>query len=133
MKLNLDLSIHFWIGLVIFLAAAISTGTIHLTNAIPDIAIPYVTAWAGIFNVVGSGYLTTALALHNASPEAKVKLVDELAKDPASSVVGVVTTDDVSGKALAASIPGNTTVTANSIGAVSVSKDSVPPLQPKVA
>lgn len=72
MKLNLDLSIHFWIGLVIFVASAISTGTIHLTNAIPDVAIPYVTAWAGILNVIGAGYLTTALALHNASPEAKI-------------------------------------------------------------
>jgi len=72
MKLNFDLNIHFWIGLAIFVASAISTGTIHLTNAIPDAAIPYVTAWAGILNVVGSGYLTGALALHNASPQAKI-------------------------------------------------------------
>jgi hypothetical protein len=75
MKINLDLSVHFWIGLVIFVASAISTGTIHLTNAIPDGAIPYVTAWAGILNVIGSGYLTTALALHNASPQAKIEAV----------------------------------------------------------
>jgi len=75
MKINLDLSVHFWIGLVIFIASAISTGTIHLTNAIPDGAIPYVTAWAGILNVIGSGYLTTALALHNASPQAKIDAV----------------------------------------------------------
>ena len=81
MKFNIDLSIHFWIGLVIFIASAISTGTIHLTNAIPDGVIPYVTAWAGILNVIGSGYLTTALALHNASPEAKIEAVQANPKD----------------------------------------------------
>lgn len=75
MKLNLDLSLHFWIGLAIFLCTAISSGTIHLTNAIPDAAIPYVVAWSSIISIVGSGYLTAALGLHNASPEAKIEAV----------------------------------------------------------
>jgi hypothetical protein len=104
MKVNLDLSVHFWIGLVIFIASAISTGTIHLTNAIPEVAIPYVTAWAGILNVIGSGYLTTALALHNASPEAKIDAVkaDPTARNTLISAVadmpevkGIVTTPAV--------------------------------------
>ncbi len=87
MKLNFDLNIHFWIGLAIFVASAISTGTIHLTNAIPDAAIPYVTAWAGIFNVIGTGYLTSALAMHNASPQAKIDAAAALPE-----VKGIVTT-----------------------------------------
>ncbi len=86
MKLNFDLNIHFWIGLAIFVASAISTGTIHLTNAIPDAAIPYVTAWAGIFNVIGTGYLTSALAMHNASPASKIDAAAALPE-----VKGIVT------------------------------------------
>ncbi len=72
MKLDFDLNIHFWIGLAIFVASAISTGTINLSHAIPDDAIPAVHAWAGILDVIGTGYLTGALALHNASPQAKL-------------------------------------------------------------
>ncbi len=72
MKFNFDFNPHFWIGLVIFLSSAISSGTIHLTNAIPADAIPYVTAWSSIISIVGSGYLTAALGMHNASPQAKI-------------------------------------------------------------
>jgi hypothetical protein len=70
-KINFDFNPHFWIGLAIFVTTAISSGTIHLTNAIPEVAIPYVVAWSSIISIVGSGYLTAALGLHNASPEAK--------------------------------------------------------------
>lgn len=78
MKINgisVDLNLHFWIGLVIFTASAITSGTIHLTNAIPDAAIPYVVAWSSIVTVVGSGYLTVALGLHNADPQVRRDLV----------------------------------------------------------
>lgn len=75
MKLNIDLSLHFWIGLAIFVCTAVSSGTIHLTNAIPEVAIPYVVAWSSIISIIGSGYLTAALGLHNASPEAKIEAV----------------------------------------------------------
>src|ERR1017187_8579778 len=74
-KLNFDFSPHFFIGLAIFVTTAISSGTIHLTHAIPDAAIPYVVAWSSIISIVGSGYLTAALGLHNASPEARRDLV----------------------------------------------------------
>ncbi len=132
MKLNVDLSLHFWIGLAIFVSSGISGGMIHLTNAIPADWIPAVTAWSSIISIIGSGYLTAALGLHNASPEAKVKAVDALAKDPTSPIVGVVTANTPEGKAIANSIPGNTTVVANSPGANSVAQDSVPPLQSKL-
>lgn len=101
MKLNFDFNIHFWLGLVIFMASAISSGTIHLTHAIPDVAIPYVTAWSSIISVVGTGYLTAALGLHNASPQAKMEAAAALPE-----VKGIVTTramaaDTVSEKVVA--------------------------------
>jgi hypothetical protein len=90
MKINVDLSIHFWIGLVIFIASAISAGTIHLTNAIPMDWIPSVTAWAGILSVVGNGYMVGALALHNASPQARLDVAAEV-----PGVKGIVTTKEL--------------------------------------
>ena len=86
MKLNFDFNPHFWVGLAIFITTAISSGTIHLTNAIPDVAIPYVTAWSSIISIVGSGYLTAALGMHNASPEAKIEAAAALPE-----VRGIVT------------------------------------------
>lgn len=63
---QLNTSIHFWIGLFIFICSAIATGTIHLTGAVPAEWVGPVTAWAGIFNVIGTGYLTAALGLTTA-------------------------------------------------------------------
>ena len=64
MKFNFgDLSIHFWIGLGIFIAHGIAGGTIHLTNMIPDAAIPAVTAWSSALTTIGLGYLVAALGL----------------------------------------------------------------------
>jgi hypothetical protein len=110
MKINLDLSIHFWIGLVIFVASGISAGAIHLTNAVPESWIPYITAWAGILSVVGPGYLTGALALHNASPQAKLDVAAALPE-----VKGIVTNtqlahDTVSPKVVATAAEIPTTV-----------------------
>ena len=62
-----------------------------------------------------------------------IKVVDAMAKDPASPVVGVVTSNTPEGKALANAIPGNTTVVANSQAANSVAQDNVPPLQAKAS
>lgn len=94
MKLNIDLSPHFWIGLVIFVCTAISSGTINLTHAIPDDTIPYVTAWSSILSVVGTGYLTAALGLHNASPQAKIDVAAALPE-----VKGIVVQRDVAAAA----------------------------------
>ena len=84
---KLDLSIHFWIGLAIFIASGIATGIIHLNGAIPAEWIGPITSWAGIFNVIGTGYLTSALGLHNASPQAKMDAAAALPE-----VKGIVTT-----------------------------------------
>lgn len=86
--ISIDLNLHFWIGLVIFVSTAIASGTIHLTDAIPDDWIRPVTAWASIVSIVGSGYLTVALGLHNADPQVRRDLV---ANQPKTLVV---TTDD---------------------------------------
>lgn len=84
MKLSFDFNPHFWIGLAIFVTTAISSGTIHLTNMIPADAIPYVTAWSSAISIIGSGYLTAALGLHNADPQTRRDLV---ASQPGTMVV----------------------------------------------
>ncbi len=84
MKFNFDFSIHFWIGLAIFIATGVSSGGIHLTHMIPDDWIPTATAWLNFFAFVGSGYLTAALGLHNADPETRSRLV---ASQPGTMVV----------------------------------------------
>lgn len=87
MKLNFDFNIHFWIGLFFFVCTAISSGTIHLTHAIPEYWIPAATAWASIFAVIGSGYMAVAVGAHNASPQAKLEAAAALPE-----VKGIVTT-----------------------------------------
>ena len=87
MKLNLDLNIHFWIGLAIFISTGVASGGINLSHMIPDASIPYATAWLNFFSFIGSGYLTAALGMHNASPEAKIEAAAALPE-----VRGIVTT-----------------------------------------
>ncbi len=108
MKLNIDLSVHFWIGLAIFISSAISTGTIHLTNAIPDVAIPYVVAWSSIISIVGSGYLTAALGLHNASPQAKIEAVQSSPAGRNTLISAVADMPEVKGIVATASVAYDT-------------------------
>jgi hypothetical protein len=84
-------------------------------------------------------FMTLAIAvvsgifgLMNHTQTNAIKIVDTIAKDRASPVVGIVTANTAEGKALAAAIPGNTTVIANSAAATSVAQDNVPPLKEKV-
>ena len=60
-----NMSPHFWVGLVLFMIAGISGGTIHLTGIVPADWIPTVTAWAALFNTIGTGYLTVALGIQS--------------------------------------------------------------------
>ncbi len=73
MKLNFDFNVHFWIGLAIFISTGVSSGGIHLTHMIPDDWIPTATAWLNFLAFIGSGYLTAALGLHNASPQQRIE------------------------------------------------------------
>lgn len=84
MKLNLDLSPHFWIGLAIFIATGVSSGGLHLTHMVPEAWIPTVTAWLNFLSFIGSGYLTAALGMHNADPQVRRDLV---AAQPGTMVV----------------------------------------------
>jgi hypothetical protein len=58
--------LHFnWLvmlGIVTTIMQGLTSGTIHLTNAIPDSWIPRVTAWAGIFATLNSVILTGAIS-----------------------------------------------------------------------
>lgn len=62
-----------------------------------------------------------------------VKIVDEIAKDPTSPVVGVVTANTPAGKALADAMPGHTTAAANSVAASAIAQDNIPPLAAKAS
>jgi hypothetical protein len=56
--MNIDLNMHFWVGLTVTACSAIAGGTVHLTNAIPADWIPAVTAWSSILAMLGGAYLT---------------------------------------------------------------------------
>lgn len=58
--------------------------------------------------------------------QAAVATVAQIAADPKSPVVGVVTTNDAAGRQLAESIAHLTVAAANSQAAVSIAQDSVP-------
>lgn len=78
-------------------------------------------------SLVGAGW---GLAAHTQA--AAVAAVAKIAADPASPVVGVVTTNTIEGRALASSLPAEVQP-ANSAGADFIARDSVPPLPPKAA
>lgn len=63
---------------------------------------------------MGAGAIWSAF-VH--SDKNAVAVVDAMAKDPASAVQAVITTATPEGRVLAASIPGNTTVSAGSVEA----------------
>jgi hypothetical protein len=78
-------------------------------------------AFAVVSGVVGLFVHTQANA---------VAVVATIAADPTSPVVGVITTNTMEGRKLAASLPAEV-APANSAAASSISLDNVPPLAPK--
>jgi hypothetical protein len=99
---HVDPTVRFWIGVVVSVAIAVSSGTLVLTNAIPHDWIPMVTAWCGIIAFVGSASLTvlngmgattqSRLASAAALPEVKAIVTNApLAADtPSDKVVGTI-------------------------------------------
>jgi hypothetical protein len=99
---HIDPVVRFWIGVVVTVAIAVSSGTLVLTNAIPHDWIPVVTAWCGIIAFGGSAILTTLngmgattqsrLASAAAIPEVKAILTTvPTAQDaPSDKVVGTI-------------------------------------------
>ncbi len=81
---NVDPVIRFWIGIIVTIAVAVSQGTLVLTNAIPAAAIPYVTAWSGIFAFAGSALLT---ALNGAASTTSSRIASAAADPKVSSIV----------------------------------------------
>jgi hypothetical protein len=59
----------FWFSVAITVAIAISSGAVHLTDAVPAAWIPAVIAWSGIIAVIGSAVQTSlqGLGMSNAS------------------------------------------------------------------
>lgn len=55
---NVDPIVRFWIGVGVTLAIGISSGTVHLTGAIPHDWILPATSWCSILAFVGSSVLT---------------------------------------------------------------------------
>lgn len=100
-QINVDLNIHFWAGVLIFAAGGISNGTVHLTHMIPEVAIPTVIAWSSFISWLGSGYLTGALLLHNASPQAKLDAAAALPEVRGIVTTPALATDTVSNKVVA--------------------------------
>lgn len=124
MKLNVDLNIHFWIGLAIFVATGVSSGGIHLAHMIPDDWIPTATAWLNFLAFIGSGYLTAALGLHNASPEAKIEAVQSTPAGRNTLISAVADMPEVKG------IVANTNVVhdTESDKVIAKASDIVPPV-----
>lgn len=62
MQLHFDWPV--WLGIVTTIMQGIASGTIHLTNMIPERYIPTATAYAGFFATINSLVLTAVLGLH---------------------------------------------------------------------
>lgn len=56
---------RFWIGVVVTIAIGVSSGTVVLTNAIPDAWIKPAIAWCGLIAFGGSALLTALNGLAN--------------------------------------------------------------------
>jgi hypothetical protein len=83
-----------------------------------------------LIGVVISG-VTSLLTLLAHTHQAAVATVAQIAADPKSSVVGVVTTNDPAGNQLALSIPQPTVAPATTALAGSIAQDDIPPLTKK--
>jgi len=65
---HIDPVVRFWIGVAITIAIGISGGAVSLTHAVPDLWIPYVTAWASIIAFTGSAVLTALNGMATSNP-----------------------------------------------------------------
>ena len=54
---NINPGVVFWVSFLVTIAIGVSTGTLVLTNAVPAIYVPAVTAWCGIGAFIGSAFL----------------------------------------------------------------------------
>lgn len=85
-------------------------------------------AFMGLAVAVVSGIF----GLWNHTQSNAVAVVAKMASDPASPVVGVVTTNDAAGRAIA-DAHGAVVSVANTPAAAAIAQDNVPPLAQKVA
>jgi hypothetical protein len=74
--------------------------------------------------------LTGALGLVAHTQANAVAVVAQIAADPASPIVGIITAPTAEGRTLAASLPAEV-ASANTPAANAISKDAVPPMTPK--
>lgn len=72
--MSVDPKISFVLGIITTIALAISTGTVHLTNAIPEAWIPTVVAWNGIIAFIGTAVMTAlaGFSSHEQGPITKM-------------------------------------------------------------
>jgi hypothetical protein len=77
---HIDPTLRFWIGIFVTTAICITSGTLVLTDAIPEYLIKPVTAWCGVISVVGSSFLTAlnGLASTNQSRLASAAAIPEV-------------------------------------------------------
>lgn len=58
----------FWLSLLLTIAQGVTSGTVHLTNIVPEAAIPTVTSWVGLFVFVGMATMTALTGVSSAQP-----------------------------------------------------------------
>ena len=119
--MTIDPKWRFVIALIVTTAIAISQGTLVLTNAIPAVYIPYVTAWCGIIAFVGSAATTTISGLGMTTASRNAAATNE-----SSMVVQTSSVNAMNKVANAiASIPEVKTVVAPQVVADSTPSDKV--------
>lgn len=82
---TIDPKITFWLGVLTTVFIGISSGTIHLTNMIPETWIPTVTAWSAFFAFMNSAFLTAAAGFSSSARGPIAKLID-----PPKAVVAIL-------------------------------------------
>lgn len=93
---HIDPVVRFWISVAVTLAIGVSSGTVHLTNAIPADWITPATAWCGIIAFVGSTVLTAlnAMASTTASRLASAASVDGVQRIVATPAIAAASPSD---------------------------------------
>jgi hypothetical protein len=91
-----DPSIRFWISFAVFVAVGVTNGTVHLTNAIPELWIPIAISWCGIIAFVGGGFvaLLNGMAMTTQSRLASAAAVPEVKSIVTTQAIAETTPSD---------------------------------------
>jgi hypothetical protein len=74
--MQVDPRIPFWLGVAITVLVGVGSGTVRLTNVVPEAWIPAIVAWNNLLGFIGTAVMTALVGVSSAAKGPLVRKSD---------------------------------------------------------